>query len=206
MVSPRVSLVFVNRNYDISLLLLRHMTKEGYDLWQASSILQFCCYCNVKAMTHQPTQLLSLVKLEPVGVYVIGLQLDFSNHFSLIPDCFVGSRPPYDSTVELGWLMCHGLYSPVNLHSLYYTFKMMALIYRRAQIQRSSTYKLPYLLTTCVNLILFVPIHFTQAHMYGGIGGGTHVPCLDQNLYFVDIKLTNLEGLTFSFYKCMPPF
>ena len=28
---------------------------------------------------------------------------------SLIPDCLVGSRPPYDSTVELGWLMWHGL-------------------------------------------------------------------------------------------------
>ena len=33
----------------------------------------------------------------------------FFLHSSLIPDRLVGSRPPYDSTVELGWLMCHGL-------------------------------------------------------------------------------------------------
>ena len=39
----------------------------------------------------------------------MGLQLDFFLHFSLIPDCLVGSGPTYDSTVELGWVMCHGL-------------------------------------------------------------------------------------------------
>ena len=60
-------------------------------------------------MTHQPTQLLSLVRLGPVGICVIGLQLDFLCHSSLVPDCLVGSGPPYDSTVELGWVMCHGL-------------------------------------------------------------------------------------------------
>ena len=60
-------------------------------------------------MTHQPTQLLSRVWSGPVGVCVIGLQLDFALHSSLIPVCLVGSRPPNDSTVELGWLMCHGL-------------------------------------------------------------------------------------------------
>ena len=64
---------------------------------------------SIKAMTHQPTQLLSLVWLGPVDVCVIGLQLDFFFHSSLIPDCLVGSGPPYDSTVELGWVMCHGL-------------------------------------------------------------------------------------------------
>ena len=42
-------------------------------------------------------------------VCVIGLQLDFLLHLSLIPDSLVGFRPPYDSTVELGWVMCHGL-------------------------------------------------------------------------------------------------
>ena len=63
----------------------------------------------IKAMTHQPTQLLSWVGLGPVGVCVIGLQLDFSLHSSLVPDNVVGIKPPYDSTVELGWLMCHGL-------------------------------------------------------------------------------------------------
>ena len=62
-------------------------------------------------MTHQPTQLLSLVGLGPVGVCVIGLQLDFLLHSSLVPDCLVGSGPPYNSTVELGWVMCHGLKS-----------------------------------------------------------------------------------------------
>ena len=33
----------------------------------------------------------------------------FPTLYSLIPDGLVRSRPPYDSTVELGWLMCHGL-------------------------------------------------------------------------------------------------
>ena len=65
----------------------------------------------IKAMTHQPTQLLSWVSSGPVGVCVVGLQLDFLLRSSLVPDCLVGSRPPYDSTVELGWVMCHGLYS-----------------------------------------------------------------------------------------------
>ena len=63
----------------------------------------------LKAMTHQPTQLLSRIGSGLVGVCVIGLQLDFFLHSSLIPDSLVGSRPHYDSTVELGWLMCHGL-------------------------------------------------------------------------------------------------
>ena len=58
-------------------------------------------------MTHQPTQLLSRVGSGPVGVCVIGLQLDFLLHYSLIPDSLV-------STVELGWVMCHGLYSTVS--------------------------------------------------------------------------------------------
>ena len=33
----------------------------------------------------------------------------FFPSLSLISDRLVGSRPPYDSTVELGWLTCHGL-------------------------------------------------------------------------------------------------
>ena len=45
----------------------------------------------------------------PVGVCVIGLQLNFLLHSSLVPDCLVGSGHPYNSTVELGWVMCHGL-------------------------------------------------------------------------------------------------
>ena len=64
---------------------------------------------HVKAMTHRPTQMLSRVGSGPVGVCVIGLQLDFLLHSSLVPDCLVGSRRPYDSTVELGWVMCYGL-------------------------------------------------------------------------------------------------
>ena len=63
----------------------------------------------LKAMTHQPTQLLSQVWLGSVGVCVIGLQFNVLLHSSLVPDCLVGSRLPYDSTVELGWVMCHGL-------------------------------------------------------------------------------------------------
>ena len=62
-----------------------------------------------KAMTHKPTQLFSLVWSGQVGVCVIGLQLDFLLHSSLIPDSLVGFRPPYDSTVELGGVICHGL-------------------------------------------------------------------------------------------------
>ena len=64
---------------------------------------------SLKAMTHQPTQLLSRVWSGPVGICVTGLQLDFCLHSSLIPGCLVGSGPTYDSTVELGWLMCLGL-------------------------------------------------------------------------------------------------
>ena len=60
-------------------------------------------------MTHQPTQLLSQVGSGPVGICVIGLQIDFPLHSSLVPDNLVGITPSYDSTVELGWLMCHGL-------------------------------------------------------------------------------------------------
>ena len=71
-------------------------------------------------MTHQPTQLLSRVWSGPVGICVIGLQLDFFLHSSLFPDCLVGSGPTYDSTVELGWVMCHGLNmnNIVSRHSL----------------------------------------------------------------------------------------
>ena len=71
-------------------------------------------------MTHQPTQLLSRVGSGPVGVCVIGLQLDFLLHSSLVRDCLVGSGPFYDSTVELGWVMCHGLNSLYNC--LFYIF------------------------------------------------------------------------------------
>ena len=60
-----------------------------------------------KAMTHQPTQLLSQVGLGPVGICVMGLQLNFFLHSSLIPDCLVGSGPTYDSTVELGDVSWH---------------------------------------------------------------------------------------------------
>ena len=59
-------------------------------------------------LTFLGTQLLSWVRSGPVGVCVIGLQLDFFLHSSLIPNCLVGSGPTYDLTVELGWLMCHG--------------------------------------------------------------------------------------------------
>ena len=60
-------------------------------------------------MAHQPTQLLSRVWSGTVGVCVIGLQLNFLLHSSVIPNSLVGFRPPYDSTVELGWVMCRGL-------------------------------------------------------------------------------------------------
>ena len=43
----------------------------------------------LKAMTHQPTQLLSRVGSGPVSVCV-----DFLLHSSLILDCLVGSGPP----------------------------------------------------------------------------------------------------------------
>ena len=42
-------------------------------------------------------------------ICVIGLQLFYLLHFSMISNCLDGFRPPYDSTVELGWVMCHGL-------------------------------------------------------------------------------------------------
>ena len=45
-----------------------------------------------------------------VGVCVTGLQLDYLFHFSVISDRLVGFRSPHDSTVELGWVMCHCLY------------------------------------------------------------------------------------------------
>ena len=60
-------------------------------------------------MTNQPTQLLSRVGSGRVGICVRGLQLNVFLHSSLIPDCLVGSGPTYDSTVELGWVMCRGL-------------------------------------------------------------------------------------------------
>ena len=88
-----------------------------FDYWKRhvltmeTSNFQFSKNSGLKAMTHQPTQLLSWVGSGPVGVCVIGLQLEFLLHSSLVPDCLVGSGPPYDSTctVELGWVMCHSL-------------------------------------------------------------------------------------------------
>ena len=59
-------------------------------------------------MTHQPTQLLSRVGSGSVGICVKGLQLDLLLYSSLVPNFLVGSWPPYDSTVKLGWVMCHG--------------------------------------------------------------------------------------------------
>ena len=82
-------------------------------------------------MSHQPTPLLSRVRSGPVGVCVIGLQLDFLLHSSLVPDCLVGSRPSYDSTVELGQVMCHGLYSPVALTWFQQCNKLRCSICRR---------------------------------------------------------------------------
>ena len=61
--------------------------------------LKVPCRMSLKAMTHQPTQ---LFESGPVGVCVLGLQLEFLLHSSLVPDCLVGSGPTYDSTVELG--------------------------------------------------------------------------------------------------------
>ena len=58
--------------------------------------------CILKAMTHQPTQLLSRIGSGPVGVCVIGLQLDVFLHSSLIPDSMVGSGPP--TTQQLSWV------------------------------------------------------------------------------------------------------
>ena len=55
-------------------------------------------------MTHQQTQLLSRVGSGPVGVCVIGLQLEFFLHSSLIPDVSVGARPP--TTQQLSWVGC----------------------------------------------------------------------------------------------------
>ena len=44
-------------------------------------------------------------------VCVMALQLDVFLHSSLIPDSIFGFNPPYryDTTVDLGWMMCHGL-------------------------------------------------------------------------------------------------
>ena len=68
------------------------------------------CMHSFNAMTHQLPQLLSRVRSGPVGVCVKDLQLDCLLHSSLVQDCLVRSGRPYDSTVELGWAMCHGLY------------------------------------------------------------------------------------------------
>ena len=57
----------------------------------------------LKAMTTDDTSTNSTVESRRVGTSWFFL------HSSLIPDCLVGSGPTYDSTVELGWLMCHGL-------------------------------------------------------------------------------------------------
>ena len=47
----------------------------------------------------------------PVDVCVRGFQLHCLSHSSHIPDGLVSFTLPSDSTVELGWQMCHGLYS-----------------------------------------------------------------------------------------------
>ena len=82
------------------------------------------------AMKHQPTQLLSRVWSGPVGVCVIGLQLDFLLHSSLISDHLVGFRRPYDptvpSTVELGGVMCHGLKAKRSVPILNFIFRLPA--------------------------------------------------------------------------------
>ena len=64
-----------------------------------------------KAMTHQPTEPNCRVRLGPIDVCVIDLQLDFFLHSGLIPDGLVLSRPPYYSAVGLGWVVCHRIYS-----------------------------------------------------------------------------------------------
>ena len=40
------------------------------------------------------------------------LTTQFLLHSNLIPDSLVGFTTPYSSTVELGWVMCHGLKCP----------------------------------------------------------------------------------------------
>ena len=55
---------------------------------------------------------LSWVESGPVGVCVIGLQLDFPLHSSLVPDNLVDIRPSYDSTVglvDVSWPYDRGL-------------------------------------------------------------------------------------------------
>ena len=81
-------------------------------------------------MTHQPTQLLSRVVSGPVCVCVISLQLDSLLHSSLVPDCLVGSMPPYYSTVELGWVMCHGLKGgSMGQPLISYSYQLLMLLY-----------------------------------------------------------------------------
>ena len=88
-------------------------------------------------MTPQPTQLLSRVWSGPVGICVIGLQLYFPLHSSLIPDCLVGSGPTYDSTVELGWLMCHGL--KCRLMTYYFVIRVMITISANKHVGESTS-------------------------------------------------------------------
>ena len=57
---------------------------------------------DVKAVTHQPTEMLSQVELGPVVVSVKGLQLDVLLHSGLVHDCLFGTRPAYNSTVKFG--------------------------------------------------------------------------------------------------------
>ena len=59
-------------------------------------LVRICVLGYFKAMTHQRTQLLSWVWSGQVGACGIGLQFDSLLHFSLVPDCLVGSRPPYN--------------------------------------------------------------------------------------------------------------
>ena len=101
---------FLYCSYKLAVIFL-----SAYSYKDHSSNLKML-YCNISLHAHlskghdtstNSTQLLSWVGR--IGVCVIGLQLDFFHLSSLIPDRLVGSRPPYDSTVELGWLMCHGL-------------------------------------------------------------------------------------------------
>ena len=57
-------------------------------------------------MTHQPTQLNCLLGSEPVGVWVISLQLKVSLHSSLIPNSLIWSGLGPLATQQLsgvGW-------------------------------------------------------------------------------------------------------
>ena len=108
-----------NLRWQISLpLLLRHFWIVGWLVGVDPTVLSctstpppWIQLSPIKAMKHQPTRLNCRVGLEGVGVSVIGLHLNLSLRPSLITDRLVGSRPPYDSTVELGWMMCHCLNS-----------------------------------------------------------------------------------------------